>query len=123
MMLRLALTLCLAILFSLPLSQSGAQENGARKEPDKEEKVDEEPQSFVKSFSGRFNDARLNYTVTAGETFLKDDEGDPSTSIFTFAYTKDGLDDPTTRPVTFVFNGGPGSPHCGYTWACLDPSG
>ena len=109
MLLRLALTLCLAMLFSLPLSHASAQENGDKKETAKKEKVDEEPQSFVKSFSGRFNNARLNYTVTAGETFLKDDDGEPTASIFTVAYTKDGLDDPTTRPVTFVFNGGPGS--------------
>ena len=71
--------------------------------------VDDEPRTFAKSFTGRFNDERIAYTVTAGETFLKDDDGEPTASIFTVAYTRDGVDDPATRPVSFVFNGGPGS--------------
>lgn len=72
-------------------------------------KEKEEPKAFTKSFNGRFNDERISYTVRAGETFLKDDKGDNTASIFTVAYTKEGVNDPTTRPITFVFNGGPGS--------------
>lgn len=51
--------------------------------------------------------ARLAYTAEAAETILRDPEGRPSASLFAFSYLKDGGD--PTRPVTFVFNGGPGS--------------
>ena len=68
-----------------------------------------EPQSFVTTHAGRFNDTRIDYRVTAGETYLKDDEGKPKASIFSFAYVGQDGDSATSRPVTFVWNGGPGS--------------
>ena len=105
---RAGLAILILCLISLPLIAADDDENNASKGAD-DSKVDDEPQVFVKSFSGRFNDERISYTVTAGETFLKDGKGEPTASIFTVAYTKDDLIDPTTRPVTFVFNGGPGS--------------
>jgi carboxypeptidase C (cathepsin A) len=67
------------------------------------------PKVFAHAFSGTFNGQRVDYTVTAGETFLKNDKGEDNASIFTIAYTKKDVGDPRTRPVTFVFNGGPGS--------------
>lgn len=51
----------------------------------------------------------LSYTATAEEIYLEDDEGEPTASFFTLSYTLDGVEDPADRPVTFVFNGGPGS--------------
>ncbi|MFP3943554.1 MAG: S10 family peptidase [Alphaproteobacteria bacterium] len=68
-----------------------------------------EPRSFTQKKSAVINDRRLSYTVTAGETFLKDGKGEPEASIFSIAYTLDGVNDRKNRPVTFVFNGGPGS--------------
>jgi carboxypeptidase C (cathepsin A) len=60
--------------------------------------------------------AELSYTVTAGRMVLRleghtDDKFDgpqPKAEVFVTAYTADA-DDPVTRPVTFAFNGGPGS--------------
>lgn len=52
---------------------------------------------------------RVRYTATAGETYLLDEDGNPTASIFSTAYIADGTTDPRTRPVAFVFNGGPGS--------------
>ena len=51
----------------------------------------------------------LNYTATAGTLLLKKKDGKPKASIFFIAYTKDGVDAISTRPITFSFNGGPGS--------------
>lgn len=51
----------------------------------------------------------LAYTATAGTTELRNDAGDLAGRMFSVAYTADGVTDATTRPVTFVFNGGPGS--------------
>jgi len=67
------------------------------------------PQVFVTQHQGTFNDVIVDYTATAGETYLKDDEGDPKASFFSFAYTMNGVTDPSTRPVMFIWNGGPGS--------------
>jgi carboxypeptidase C (cathepsin A) len=50
----------------------------------------------------------IAYTAKAGKIALKDIKGEPTAEIFFIAYTKDGAD-PETRPVTFSFNGGPGS--------------
>jgi carboxypeptidase C (cathepsin A) len=68
-----------------------------------------EPRAFVTSHNGRFNGVSIDYTATAGETYLRDKDGEPKASIFSFAYTRNGLDDDQARPVTFVSNGGPGS--------------
>lgn len=51
--------------------------------------------------------ARIDYTATAGTLTIRDDDGKPTASLFYTAYTRDGAGN---RPVTFLFNGGPGSP-------------
>jgi carboxypeptidase C (cathepsin A) len=51
----------------------------------------------------------LRYRAVAGETLLKDDKGAPKASVFTISYLLEGVDDPSRRPITFLFNGGPGS--------------
>lgn len=51
----------------------------------------------------------IPYTATAGNLLLTAENGKPKGSIFYVAYTRDGVDDPSERPVTFSFNGGPGS--------------
>jgi carboxypeptidase C (cathepsin A) len=50
----------------------------------------------------------LPYTATAGTLTIRDVVGKPRASIFYTAYTLDGARGP--RPVTFFYNGGPGSP-------------
>jgi carboxypeptidase C (cathepsin A) len=60
----------------------------------------------------------IHYTAMAGTMILKEEveEGDeskdgpkPVASIFYTAYRKEGEKDPSRRPITFSFNGGPGS--------------
>ena len=50
----------------------------------------------------------LKYTATVGRLPIKDAEGKIEAEMFFEAYTLDGAD-PATRPVTFAYNGGPGS--------------
>jgi carboxypeptidase C (cathepsin A) len=57
----------------------------------KETKPIPEPTSFVSQHKGRFNGQAVGYTVTAGETYLRDKKGDPKATLSTFAYTKDDL--------------------------------
>ncbi len=50
----------------------------------------------------------LKYTATAGTLLIRDEDDKPYGSIFYVAYTLDGAD-PASRPVSFLYNGGPGS--------------
>jgi carboxypeptidase C (cathepsin A) len=47
------------------------------------------------------------YKATAGTLLIRDEKDRPDASVFYVAYTVDG--DPARRPVTFLYNGGPGS--------------
>lgn len=67
------------------------------------------PVVSITRHSGTFGGVTVAYKATAGETYLKDKEGKPTAAIFSTAYVKEGVTDPTSRPVTFLFNGGPGS--------------
>ena len=49
----------------------------------------------------------LGYTATVGR--LPVSMGDQKCQMFFTAYTLDGVEDMTQRPITFAFNGGPGS--------------
>jgi carboxypeptidase C (cathepsin A) len=49
----------------------------------------------------------INYEATAGETYIANLAGEPIASIFAFSYVARGND--PSRPVMFIFNGGPGS--------------
>ena len=61
----------------------------------------------------------LSYTAQAGTMVLETDGN--NCEIFFTAYTLDGVEDPSTRPVTFAFNGGPGSASIYLHVGCLGP--
>jgi carboxypeptidase C (cathepsin A) len=85
-----------------------------RPEPPKDELV-------VTRHAVRIGGQDVSYTVTCGTIVLKEEteatgekagqaEGEkPKATIFFTAYTRDGIDDLSRRPLTFSFNGGPGS--------------
>ncbi|MBV8584550.1 MAG: peptidase S10, partial [Candidatus Eremiobacteraeota bacterium] len=50
----------------------------------------------------------IPYTARAGTIVLENDKGQPTCRMFFTAFTMNGVD-PSTRPVTFFYNGGPGS--------------
>lgn len=66
-----------------------------------------DPVVSVTRHSGTFGGQKIAYTATAGETYLKGDDGTPKAAIFSIAYVKEPRD--SSRPITFLFNGGPGS--------------
>lgn len=64
------------------------------------------------------NGEEIAYTVTTGTMVLKEETPDrekesegekPKAQIFFVAYIRDNVDDVRSRPLTFSFNGGPGS--------------
>lgn len=66
-------------------------------------------QSFTTSHSGTFGNRAVNFQAVAEETYLKNEKGESVASIWSVSYIEEKISDNSTRPVTFVFNGGPGS--------------
>jgi carboxypeptidase C (cathepsin A) len=55
------------------------------------------------------NGKSISYTATAGYMPIKNDANKRIAKIFFIAYTKDNQQSNSQRPITFAFNGGPGS--------------
>jgi len=84
----------------------------------KEEKPAPKDNLVITSHSIRIGGKEIKYTVTAGTIVLKEETSDrekeaegekPRAQVFFVAYTKDGERSGAKRPLTFSFNGGPGS--------------
>jgi carboxypeptidase C (cathepsin A) len=92
-------------------SDTSAASKEPGKEPAKEKAKDKEPEEkLVRSkHATTIGGQRLNYTASAGTILLRDEDDKPTASIFYIAYTLDGVESLSRRPVTFSFNGGPGS--------------
>ena len=85
-----------------------AKESGD-KAKDKEEHFDmTEVAPIVTHHQITVNGKLLHYTATAGRLPIKRDDGKIEAEMFFVAYTLDGQET-SKRPLTFAFNGGPGS--------------
>ena len=104
-------------------------ESDTKKEGREDAAMPEEP-PVVTQHSAQIGEKIISYRATAGFIYLKDfsegkaksdeeadakkdaagkDEPKQKAKMFYIAYTRNGVDDLAQRPVTFVFNGGPGS--------------
>ena len=63
----------------------------------------------------------FNFTSITGYMPLKDEKGKTKAKIFFISYIKDGVQDVSKRPVTFAFNGGPGSSSIWLHFGALGP--
>lgn len=92
-----------------------AYESIDKSKSDKGQNSDKDPKNELKEnviatpHSVIINGVNTPYTATVGTQLLKDDQGNTKASIFYIAYTKDNVENKIARPVTFCFNGGPGS--------------
>jgi carboxypeptidase C (cathepsin A) len=68
-----------------------------------------EPKSSVTRHEVRIGGELIKYTATAGWLIMKDEAGKPVARFGYTAYVRDGVKDRARRPVTFAYNGGPGS--------------
>ncbi|MGA7572801.1 MAG: peptidase S10 [Terriglobales bacterium] len=90
-------------------SRTDSNESASDKDKDKEERYDvAEVPPIVTHHQATLNGKILSYTATAGRLPLKRDDGKTEAEMFFVAYTLDGQD-AAKRPLTFAFNGGPGS--------------
>jgi carboxypeptidase C (cathepsin A) len=78
-----------------------------------EEKAAEKPAEGVKPIEKKqqikLGNKTLKYTTITGMMPLKNEKGETEANIFFMAYTLDDVKNKAERPLSFVFNGGPGS--------------
>lgn len=105
-------------LLALPAPPAGAQERPA---PAKESGVlrllPPEPATSRRELV--LGERRLAYTATAGTLPLRDGTGETTAELFHVAYALEPAD--PARPVTFVFNGGPGAASAFLNLGALGP--
>ncbi|HYM61739.1 MAG TPA: hypothetical protein VEZ11_12710 [Thermoanaerobaculia bacterium] len=113
---------CISPMLAQPEQPASRRRPGAaerrdadRKEPEKgkesEKGKEKEPphdQIVTTSHAMKIGGETIAYTARAGTIVIKDEDGNPQANIFFVSYTRDGAD-PAQRPITFAFNGGPGS--------------
>lgn len=102
-----ALTVVLAPPLAAQPPAGGARAAEADKAQDKKPAPEEKSSRTQHSIT--LDGQKIPYTATASTTLLKDEDGTAKATVFSIAYTRDGVKDPATRPVTFSFNGGPGA--------------
>lgn len=65
------------------------------------------PAAAITYHSTSLDGEAIPYSAVAGAIKLRDDRGKPSAEVFYVAYAREPED--ASRPITFVFNGGPGA--------------
>ena len=109
--------IALAFAFAAPAALH-AQDKADDKAKAEKPVADYEPQVRTTKLSGTFGGQRINYAATIGETIIKNAEGVPEVAVVTTSYVKEPRD--PNRPITFLFNGGPGS---GTVWLMMGAFG
>ncbi|HTD51522.1 MAG TPA: peptidase S10 [Thermoanaerobaculia bacterium] len=87
--------------------KSAGKDKGKEKDKKTEEKAAKEEKPSLTHHEIRIDGKPFKYTATAGYMPMKDENGKLKANIFFVAYTKDGAS--PRRPLTYTFNGGPGS--------------
>jgi carboxypeptidase C (cathepsin A) len=113
------LVFCAVILQAQPATAQqpqAAQQPAANKAGPEAALLPDEP--VITQHSTRIRDQAVSYTAEAGWLPIRD-EGKSAARMFYVAYTRNGIEDKSSRPLIFSFNGGPGTAsvwmHMGYT--------
>ncbi len=88
----------------MPSADTAARRGGGAPEggPPREE-------SSVTEHTIRIGGQTISYRATAATMLLKDTSGAPIGSLYYTAYTRNDAGDLSRRPISFIYNGGPGS--------------
>lgn len=100
--------LVLSLVPTIPAQQKTDAPPAQKPEPPREEETLADSPPAVTQHQLTAGVKTLKYTATAGRLLLKQENGTTEAAVFYTAYTLDGAD-AKTRPLTFVFNGGPGT--------------
>jgi carboxypeptidase C (cathepsin A) len=109
----LLLLLCWSIISTITLAQDKAKPETTN--------TGTMPAPVVTQHKMNINGQQLSYTATTGYLTLKDESGKAKANIFFIAYTRDGVSDLSKRPITYTFNGGPGSASVWLHIGCIGP--
>ena len=102
----------LPVLLSAVLAAATLSAQSASPSPSPAEKAKPIPEEKITrtKHSVTIGGRRIGYTATTGNLLLRTEQGTPTASIFFIAYTRDDAGSSAAqRPLTFSFNGGPGS--------------
>jgi carboxypeptidase C (cathepsin A) len=66
-------------------------------------------ESSVTDHTIKIGGQTIPYKATAATVLIKNDKDEPTALIYSTAYTRSDVKDMSQRPVTFLYNGGPGS--------------
>ena len=79
------------------------------KSADKCDAATSKEESSVTEHSIKIGGQTIPYKATASTTLLKNEKGESTGLMYSAAYTRSDVKDLSTRPVAFLYNGGPGS--------------
>jgi len=99
--------------------QPGAGQTGQRPQGAPTPSPEEPP--VVTHHSITVGGKELRYTATTGMMPIKNRDGETEARMFFVAYTLDGVENRSQRPMTFSFNGGPGSASVWLHMGCIGP--
>ncbi len=94
------------------MAAQGSEREGKAPETKATDKCDpatSKEESSVTEHSIKIGGQTISYKAMAGMTLLKNDKGEPTGLMYSAAYTRSDVKDLSTRPVSFLYNGGPGS--------------
>ena len=102
-----------ALLLALPLAaQERTQEKENAKTSEKEKPAEEKPpkeESSTTEHSIKIGGQTIPYKAIAQTILLKNEKDEPQALIYSTSYIRTDAKDLTQRPISFIYNGGPGS--------------
>ncbi|HNP25890.1 MAG TPA: hypothetical protein PKM20_04055 [Nitrosomonas sp.] len=98
-------------LMQVPVAMSATEKSEVQAESSNKTRVSDLTNQSVTTHVFKSDQATFDYTATAASITVHDKQSKPIGQIFYVAYTADQPDqsDQQSRPLTFVFNGGPGA--------------
>jgi len=90
--------------------QGPAQKTAMKNKPPETAKVPPEKKlPSITKHTVTIDGKTVSYTATVGEMIVNKPNEKPGASMFYIAYTRNDIKETSKRPITFAFNGGPGS--------------
>ena len=104
--------ICLWFAQAAPLAAQAPEREAKAPEAKSADKCDgatSKEESSVTEHSIKVGGQTIPYKATASTTLLKNEKGESTGLMYSAAYTRSDVKDLSTRPVAFLYNGGPGS--------------
>src|SRR5215469_15259603 len=86
-----------------------AQENKPAEKPAEAPAAPPKEESSVTDHTIKIGGQTIPYKATAATILIKNEKDEPTALIYYTAYTRSDVKDMSQRPVSFLYNGGPGS--------------